>query len=267
MTPPGLNQLERMGRSAVAGLSEMGLAATLLAQSLLLLAAGRMRDQRVRFSAIVEQALEVGLRAVPIITMMSMTIGAMLAIQGIYTLRTFGAEQQVVVGVGFSVVREFGPLITGIIVAGRSGSALAARIATMKINQEIDALTVMGVDPVRFLVAPALAAMVVMVPLLTIWANITALFAAGLYTSAELGLALPAFMDRLQEFLDAGDVLHGLFKSLLFAILITLVGVINGALVTGGAEGVGRMTTRSVVHAISAIIITDMIFAFLTTRT
>src|SRR6185295_6732608 len=140
-------------------------------QSIFWIVLGRRRAQPVRIKATFERCREVGLDALPIITMMSVTIGMMLAIQGIYTLRVFGAEEQVTIGVGFSVVREFGPLITGILVAGRTGSSLAARIGTMRISQEIDALQVMGINPVRFIVAPALIAMAIMVPVLTFWAD------------------------------------------------------------------------------------------------
>jgi len=258
--------LERVGRAAVAGVAEVGFAAVLFAQSLIWMVLGRKRAQPVRLTMIFERAMEVGIAAVPIVTLMSLTIGIMLAIQGIYTLSTFGAEQQVTIGVGISVVREFGPLITGILIAGRTGSSLAARIGTMRINQEVDALEVMGVNPVRFLVTPALIAMTVMVPVLTFWADLVMLAGAGWYISLELGMSMGAYVDNLREIIVVDDVMHGLGKSLLFGVLITLVGVINGALVEGGAEGVGRMTTRSVVLAISAIIITDMIFAFITTR-
>jgi phospholipid/cholesterol/gamma-HCH transport system permease protein len=136
----------------------------------------------------------------------------------------------------------------------------------MRISQEVDALEVMGINPVRFLVAPALIAMMVMVPLLTLWADIMMLVGAGWYVTVDLGMSFAAYTDRLLEVIELNDVLHGLSKAALFSILITLVGVINGASVTGGAEGVGRMTTRSVVLSISAIIVTDMIFAFITTR-
>ncbi|MDX2221351.1 MAG: ABC transporter permease [Rhodospirillaceae bacterium] len=260
------DHLERLGRSAADAVAELGLGAVLLGQSLFWIAVGHRRAQPVRIEATFARCMEVGIQAVPIITMMSITIGMMLAIQGIYTLRVFGAEDQVVIGVGFSVVREFGPLITGILVAGRTGSSLAARIGTMRINQEIDALTVMGVNPVRFIVAPALIAMTIMVPVLTFWADIVMLAGAGWYISVDLGMSWGAYLDRLREIVKVEDVMHGLYKSALFAVLITLVGVINGALVKGGAEGVGKMTTRSVVLAISAIIITDMVFAFVTTR-
>jgi phospholipid/cholesterol/gamma-HCH transport system permease protein len=266
MTTRVAERLDRMGHAAVDAVAEVGLGAMLFAQSIFWIVMGRRRSQPVRISATFARAMEVGIEALPIVTMMSVTIGMMLAIQGIYTLRVFGAEEQVTIGVGFSVVREFGPLITGILVAGRTGSSLAARIGTMRISQEIDALQVMGINPVRFIVAPALIAMAVMVPLLTFWSDLVMLAGAGWYISVSLGMSMGAYTDRIIEIVTVDDLMHGLFKSVLFSVLITLVGVINGANVSGGAEGVGRMTTRSVVLAISAIIVTDMVFAFITTR-
>jgi len=257
---------ERVGRATMRGLDELGFAAVLLAQSLYWLAAGRRQRQPVRIAAVFTQAREIGIDALPILTILTFTIGVMLAIQGIYSLKAFGAESRVTTGIALSVVREFSSLITGILVAGRSGSALAARLGTMKINQEIDALTVMGINPVRYLVAPPLVAMVVMVPALTMWAHIVSLFAAGLYASTQLELSFDAYLTQIFEVLRLADLAHGLAKATIFSVLITIIGVVNGAMVTGGAEGVGRMTTRSVVHAISAIVITDMIFAFAVAR-
>lgn len=258
--------LVRLGQRGVAAISEFGFGAVLLGQVAFWIVMGPKREQPVRIPATFERCMEVGIRALPIVSMMSITIGIMLAIQGIYSLKIFGAEDNVVVGLGFAVVREFGPLITGILVAGRTGSSLAARIGTMRINQELDALQVMGIEPVRFIVAPALIAMMIMVPVLAFWSDLVMLFGAGWYVRIELGMSLGAYTNQLLSLVRVDDVLHGLYKSALFGILITLVGVINGINVTGGAEGVGRMTTRSVVLSISAIIVTDMIFAFITTR-
>ncbi len=258
--------LERIGRATLKGVGEMGFAAALLGESLYWLVMGPRRAQTVRASAVVAQMMETGINALAIVAVLSGTIGVMLAIQGIYTLRVFGAESRVTLGVALSVVREFSPLITAIIIAGRTGSALAARIGTMRINQELDALQVMGISPVRFLVVPVLIAMVVMVPCLTIFSDIVALLGAGAYIAGELGLSFGAYVGQVAESIRANDVWHGIGKSAIFAVLITLVGVVNGASVVGGAEGVGRMTTRAVVQAISAIVITDMIFVFLVTR-
>ena len=195
-----------------------------------------------------------------------MVIGLMLAIQGIHTLRAFGAESQVVIGIALAVTREFAPLITGILVAGRTGSALAAQVGSMRISQEIDALRVLGVHPVRYLVAPPLLAMLVMLPCLTILADVLGLFGGGVFCNLELNMSFRGYAERVREVLDFGDVLQGVLKSLLFAVIVTLVGVSNGFSVTGGAEGVGRATTRAVVQSISYIIIADMLFTFFVNR-
>jgi len=258
--------MESFGRAAIGGVKEFGFGAALFFESVYWLALGRRWRQPVRMASVASEMMQIGIRAVPIVTVLSMTIGIMLAIQGIHTLRLFGAESRVTVGIALSITREFAPLITGILVAGRSGSALAARLGTMNINQEIDALRVMGINPVRFLVSPSLVAMMVMVPLLTFWADVVGLLGAGLYVGVDLGMSLGAYVDEVLNVTSVGDLTHGLGKSFIFAALITLVAVVNGASVAGGAEGVGRATTRSVVQAIAAILITDMLFVFIVTR-
>lgn len=258
---------ESVGRVTVGGVAEMGLAAVLFIESVYWLFTGHARRQPVRMSAVADQAMEIGVRALPIVTVLSAAVGMMVAIQGIYTLQIFGAESKVTLGAALSVTREFAPLITGVLVAGRSGSALAARIGAMKANEEISALTVMGINPVRYLVSPALVAMLVMVPALTWYSDCVGLAGAGLYVVARLGISPGAYLSQLQAALSVHDVMHGVGKSVLFGMLITLVGVVNGSQVEGGAEGLGRLTTRAVVQAISAIVITDMIFAYITTHT
>jgi len=270
---PWLGPIERLGRAGgdVAvlirgGVEEFGHAAVLFVESLYWLLFGRWRKQPVRINAVIAEMMEIGIRSVPIASVLSLVIGVTLAMQGIDLLRLFGAEEQVVVAVALSVVREFAPLITGILLSGRSGSALAARLGTMTISQEIDALKVMGINPVRFLVVPALVAMVVMLPLLTFLADFMALLGAALYTNVELGLSLDAYADRTLRALSVKHVMHGIGKSLIFGVLIALIGCINGFAVSGGAEGVGRATTRAVVVSIAAIIVTDMLFIFVLTR-
>lgn len=258
--------IEGVGRTAVSGIKEFGYAAALFFESIYWLVLGRRWRQPVRSASVASEMMQIGILALPIVTVLSVTIGIMLAIQGIHTLRLFGAESRVTLGIALSITREFAPLITGILVAGRSGSALAARLGTMNINQEIDALRVMGINPVRFLVAPSLVAMMVMVPLLTFWADVVGLLGAGIYVSVDLGMSLGAYADEVMTATSVNDLYHGLGKSVIFAALITLVAVVNGASVTGGAEGVGRATTRSVVQSIAAILITDMLFVFIVTR-
>jgi phospholipid/cholesterol/gamma-HCH transport system permease protein len=136
----------------------------------------------------------------------------------------------------------------------------------MKINEELDALNVMGINPIRFLVVPALLAMIVMVPALTILSMYVGLYSAGIYVQWELGLSMTAFTRDVVNILSVDDLMHGLGKSLIFAVLIAIIGVVNGASVKGGAEGVGKATTHAVVQSIAAIVITDMIFALVVTR-
>jgi phospholipid/cholesterol/gamma-HCH transport system permease protein len=258
---------ETVGRVTLEGITEIGLGAVLFLESLFWLTAGPARGQPVRLGAALQQAMEIGIRGLPIVTALSLAVGMMVAIQGIYSLSVFGAESKVSIGIALSVTREFAPLITSILVAGRSGSSLAARIGSMKINEEISALNVMGINPVRYLAAPALVAMVIMVPALTWYADVVGLAGAGIYVVADLGISPGAYISELQAACGVNDVMHGIGKSVLFGVIIAMVGVVNGSQATGGAEGIGRATTRSVVNAISAIVITDMFFAFAVTRT
>ena len=256
---------DRVGRATVSGMDEVGRNGFMLVEGVYWLIFGPRMGQPVRISAIFTEMMEIGVRAIGIIGIMAAAIGAMLAIQGIYSLKIFGAEGHVVVGVAFSMVREFAPLITGILVAGRSGSALSARLGTMKIDQELDALEVMGINPTRFLVVPSLIASLVMVPVLTFMSMALGLYAAALYVNAALGMSLAAFFDQTIDVLSLDDLLHGIGKAAIFGILIALIGVLNGFMVKGGAEGVGKATTRSVVQCISAIVVTDMLFALVAT--
>ncbi len=258
--------LEQLGRKTVAAVEEAGYLTTLLAESLFWIACGPFYRQPVRIPSVFTQMMQIGIAAIPIVFVLSFAIGVMLAIQGIHTLKAFGAEEQVVLGIAFSVTREFGPLITGILIAGRSGSALAARIGTMQVNQEIDALRVMGINPVRYLVAPALLAVLVMVPALTFFSDLAALFGGAVYSGIEMGLSFDAYVHQSLDVLEVDDIMQGLIKSVVFAVIIVMVGVVNGFAVKGGAEGVGRATTRSVVMAISCIVIADMIFTYYLNR-
>jgi phospholipid/cholesterol/gamma-HCH transport system permease protein len=261
-----LNFASRVGRRSVGILQSLGYAAALLVESLWFAIAGFRRGQPVRLSAIAEQMRQVGVDAIPIVAMLSFTVGLMLGIQFVAALGDFGAESQVVMAVAKSVTREFGVLITGILVAGRSGSSFAARIGSMNVSQEVDALGVMGIDPVRYLAAPALIAMLLMLPVLTVIADVMAILGAALYCSPALDIGVSAYIVQTLHLLDPGDLWQGLSKSVVFAVLITLVGVSTGFGVSGGAEGVGRATTRAVVYSISAIVVADMIFSFFLNR-
>ncbi len=256
---------EHVGRAVARRFDQIGFSAVLVAESFYWLFFGRRERQRVRVSTIFEQMEHIGIEAVPITTLLAATIGVMLAIQGTYSLAMFGAESFVYFGIALAVTREFAPLITGILIAGRSGSALAARLSTMAINQEIDALRAIGISPVRYLVVPALIGMLVVLPALTIWSAMVAIGAAGLYVSTTLDITLAAFVFDVIGVLTPADIAHGMIKAVVFAVLIVMIGVVNGIQVEGGAAGVGKVTTRSVVQSISCIIIFDMIIGLLIT--
>ena len=255
--------LASLGRASLGALGGLGYAAILLVDALRLSLVGWREGQPVRLAAIIRQMREIGADALPIL---SLVIGIMLGIQFIAALSEFGAQSEVVIAVAKSVTREFGALITAILVAGRSGSALAARIGSMTVSQEVDALAVMGIEPVRYLVAPALIAMLVMLPALTIFANAIAIFGAAFYCAPALNVTPIAYLLQTMSLLSPGDLWQGLAKSVVFAVLITLIGVSTGFSVSGGAEGVGRATTRSVVLAICWIIVADMVFSFFLNR-
>lgn len=261
-----LRPVTRLGRATASLVAELGYAGALLAESVYFTLVGWRRGQPVRLAAVAEQMRQVGVDAIPIVAMLSFTVGLMLGIQFIAALAEFGAESEVVIAVAKSVTREFGALITGILVAGRSGSAFAARIGSMNVSQEVDALAVIGIEPVRYLVAPALIAMLVMMPVLTVLADVMGLLGAALYCSPVLDMSVSAYLAQSLEFLELRDVFEGLAKSLVFALLITLIGVSTGFSVSGGAEGVGRATTRAVVLSISSLVVADMLFSFFLNR-
>lgn len=255
-----------LGKRTVAFFSEVGYHFALAVESFWWIIAGGILRQPVRLSRVFAEAMRVGVLAVPIAVVLCLAVGVMLAIQGIENLRPYGAEDQVVTGIALSVTREFSPLIVSILVAGRSASAMTARIGTMVESQEIDALRVMGVDPVRYLAAPMILGTMLAVPALTVLGDAAGVLGGGLYASVELHIALGAWIDESLRALVVDDVRQGLVKSVVFALVIALVGVGNGFQVSGGAEGVGRATTRSVVISISLIVLADMAFTWFLNR-
>ena len=258
--------IEHTGERTLGAIEELGYTFSLCMESLYWLLVGPFLHQPVRLSAVAAEMMKIGVLAVPVVVLLAFANGAMMAIQGLATLREFGAESKVVAGIAYSVTREFGVLIAAIVVAGRSGSAIAARIGSMQMSQEVDALRVMGVEPVRHLVAPILLAMLIMMPVLTMFANAAAIIGGGLYTNMTLQMPLPVFIAQSLDVLGWFDVAQGLCKGLVFGILIALIACSNGFSVSGGAEGLGRATTRSVVLSIAAIVVVDMIFTFFLNR-
>lgn len=260
------NAFNRLGQNVLRGVEAFGYAGTLLFESLYWLVVGRRHGQPVKTQSIAAQMVEVGVSAVPIVSILSFAIGVSLAINAIYALKAFGAESQVIFGVAIGVTREFGPLITGVVVAGRTASALAARIGSMMVSQEIDALRVIGIAPVRYLVAPPLLALLVMMPTLTIIADFMAILGGAVYSLPNLDISLSGYLFASVESLTTTDIMQGIWKSFVFGAIVALVGVSSGFTVKGGAEGVGKATTQAVVLAISWIVIADMIFTFFLNR-
>jgi phospholipid/cholesterol/gamma-HCH transport system permease protein len=221
----------------------------------------RTRTSGVSPAAIFSQMDHIGVRAIPIVMLMSFLIGGIIAQQGALQLRYFGAEIFVVDLVGILQLREIGVLLTAIMIAGRSGSAITAEIGSMKMREEVDALKVMGLNPVSVLVFPRLVALVLMLPLLSITANFSALFGAMLTTWGYSGISPEAFTARLREAIDFTDIISGMAKAPFMALIIGITASVEGLKVEGSAESLGRHVTSSVVKAIFLVILVDGLFA------
>jgi len=219
------------------------------------------RRGSIRPAAIIHQIDSMGIGAVPVVVLMSTIIGAIIAQQGAFQLRYFGAEIFVVDLVGILVLREIGVLLTAIMIAGRSGSAITAEIGSMKMREETDALTVIGLNPVGVLVFPRLVALVISLPLLTIIADFAALAGAMGITWAYSGITPDAFIQRLRDAIDISSYLAGLIKAPFMAMIIGIMASVEGMKVGGSAESLGQRVTASVVKSIFVVIVVDGIFA------
>ena len=219
------------------------------------------RGHAINPAAIFNQIDRMGVGAIPVVILMSSIVGAIVAQQGAYQLRYFGAEIFIVDLVGILALRELGVLLTAIMVAGRSGSAITAEIGSMKMREEVDALTVMGLNPIGVLVFPRLVALVIAVPCLTIVANGAALIGAMIVAWTYSGIAPEAFIDRLRAGIDLSTIFAGLIKAPFMALIIGTIASIEGLKVGGSAESLGRHVTSSVVKAIFVVIVLDGLFA------
>src|SRR5690349_13722676 len=204
---------------------------------------------RYRWQASVRQMLQIGVDALPMVSLMAICTGFILAMQGAAELRRFGALHYVIdlVAVGFS--RELGPLITAIAVSGRSGSAFAAEIGTMRVTEEIDALKVMAFEPVEFVLAPKYLAALIAVPCLTVISNVFGILAGGVFMFFSTRLSLPLYFHYVLTSIELRDIVMGMIKSLAFATIIVQVGCLDGFRVRGGSDAVGRSATTAVVRS------------------
>jgi phospholipid/cholesterol/gamma-HCH transport system permease protein len=204
-----------------------------------------------------------GFDALPIVGLLSFLVGIVVAYQASDQLRRYGANIFVADLVGLSMLREFAPLMTAIIVAGRSGSAYAAQIGTMQVTEEIDAMRTLGIAPLDLLVVPKFLALLIALPLLTVYADAVGVLGGMIMARTELGVGFPEFLARFANAVQPSNYLIGLGKAPVFAAIIVLVGCFQGFRTHGGADSVGRQTTRSVVQSIFLVIVADALFSIL----
>jgi len=221
---------------------------------------------RIRWKTVLYNVRTAGFDALPITGLLCFLMGIVIAYQGATQLARYGANIFVADLVGLAMVRELSPMLTAIIVAGRSGSAYAAQIGTMKVTEEVDALRTVGIPPIELLVLPKLLALTIALPLLTVYADALGVAGGMLMARSELGVVFPDFLDRLQYALVASDFLVGIGKAPVFAAIIAVVGCFQGFQVAGDAESVGRRTTVSVVQSIFLVIVADAIFSIVFNR-
>lgn len=216
---------------------------------------------RIRWKPILYNVRAAGVDALPITGLLCFLMGIVIAYQGATQLRRYGANIFVADLVGLAMLRELSPLLTAVIAAGRSGSAYAAQIGTMKVTEEIDALRTVGIAPIELLVLPKIVALAIALPLLTVYADALGVAGGMVMASRELGVGFPDFLDRLQHAMRLSDFLVGVGKAPVFAMIIALVGCFHGFQVAGDAESVGRRTTVSVVQSIFLVIVADALFS------
>ncbi|MDZ7262626.1 MAG: ABC transporter permease [candidate division KSB1 bacterium] len=248
------------GRKALFFLRHVGGMSRLISDSLYWTLVAPWKGKGLRWKSTVEQMVRVGVTSIPIVTLIAFFVGLIIAMQSAYQLERFGATIYVADLVSVSITRELGPLLTAIIIAGRSGSAIAAEIGTMKVSEEIDALRTMGFHPVKFLVVPRLLALMIMGPCLTIIADLVGILGGFFIALFALKIDFTRYFLQTIEALVLKDLITGLIKSFFFAIIIAKVGCYEGFIVEGGAEGVGKSTTASVVASIFLIITADVVF-------
>lgn len=218
---------------------------------------------KIKWDNIAKLLERAGADAVPIVTLLSFLMGCILAFQSAIQLRKFGANIFVADLVSLSVCLEMGPLLTALIIAGRSGAGYAAHIGTMQVREELDALRTMGIDPIRYLVTPRILAVALVAPCLTIMADLVGVLGGCLVAFFSLDVTPTGFLNQTHKVLEMSDVLKGLVKSFVFGIQIATIGCLRGFQVRGGAEAVGRATTSAVVTCIFILTVTNAVFALL----
>lgn len=249
---PGLrkNPVERVGAACLGTTEALGADAILFFRS-----TAAMTGVIRKAGEIVRQMYICGVLSFPVVVLVALFAGAVLALQGGLTLQAYGAESKIGAIVAASMCREMGPIMTALILAGRVGSAMAAELGTMRASEEIDALEAMSIDPVRFLVMPRLVAMAVMAPVLTVFSNLIGIIGGAIVGATQVGVSTTAYFDEARNALILLDINSGLAKAFVFGIVITIVGCSRGLRAQSSAEGVGKATKDSVVASFILIII------------
>lgn len=237
-----------------------------IGESAAVLARGLIHPRRLRLASISRHVEEAGLRAVPIIALISFLISIVVSYQGADQLRQFGAELFTINLAAVSVLREMAVLLTAIMVAGRSGSAFTAEIGVMQVNEEVDAMRTLGLNPFEILVVPRLIALIIALPLLTFIADVMGMLGSAIICQLLLDIPFVQFFDRFRKAVALKDFFVGIVKAPVFAFLIGVIGCMQGMRVTGSAESVGRLTTLSVVQSIFLVLLADALFAVLFTK-
>jgi phospholipid/cholesterol/gamma-HCH transport system permease protein len=255
-----LSFIEKRGRAVRDGLLETKEFITYTGEIVWALIQSFGHPGRIRWADTFLVAERAGVDALPIVALISFIVGLVMAFQAAVPMRMFGAELYVANLIGIAMVRELGPLMTAIVLAGRSASAFAAEIGTMRINEEIDALTVMGLDPVRFLIVPRVIAATLITPLLTIFSNLVGILGGALVITS-MGYPIVSYYNQIASFVEWNDFAGGLVKCFVFGILIATAGCIRGYQTLSGPSAVGISTTRAVVTGIILIAVFDGIFS------
>lgn len=256
-----LSRLESLGQGTVTLLAQGCALLAFIGECTFALGGWLAHPTRIRWRPILYNIRSAGVDALPIVGLLSFLLGIVVAYQGAAQLRLYGANIFVVDLVALSMLREFAPLITAIIVAGRSGSAYAAQIGTMAVTEEIDAMRTIGIGPLDMLVLPKALALLIALPLLTLFADLFGVLGGMLMAHIQLDVGTAEFLDRFVKTVSVTDLLIGIGKAPVFAAIIVTVGCFQGFQTKGGADSVGRETTRSVVHSIFMVIVADALFS------
>ncbi len=258
---PVVAKVNDIGRSAVSAMDDVTVFLQMLGSLFMALVGVLRRPRSLRLTSLVYQLYRVGWQAIPIVVLITFLIGAIIAQQGFFHFRKFGADSYVVDMVGILVLRELGVLIVAIMVAGRSGSAYTAELGSMKMREEIDALSTMGLDPVEVLILPRVIALVLALPILSFIGSMAALYGGGLVAQFYGGMGPPVYIARLHEAVSVTHFEVGILKAPFMALVIGIVACSEGLRVKGSAESLGKQTTTSVVKSIFLVIVLDGLFA------